>query len=436
MAFSIKMHCQALYERVKLIIMSSNVPAKYKNRGKVRISNILLFCFASWPLFWNLWVSFRITNGIRYTLPVEFLVFLCAVALLRAKRIKKDILLIWLLFIAAIAQSVVRGNISAAIPDMQVLISGLLLCSALHRMRFDASIAVRCVYICGLFVSVIVILDAVTGFVRTTLLPLYSTYGQEIISRRTATGGILPHEGSAGCFIYSGFFACISLHQKKRKSALKWTAQVIFVLACLLIQKRGFLLDFAFVFFAMWVLGWRFGREFRADLSRNIRRVGLFLLIVAGVILSREAFDSFFSRFTSNDVTLSGRTFLYELAFSFFKNQPFLGIGWGNYRAYTLGIFSLTSGTTFEVHNVYLQLLCETGIIGLAAFLIAVIATLVYGVKKYRGLLTACDRNERFYAVRFGLYLQFFFLAYCMSGNPLYDYNFLITYFIGVLLTL
>lgn len=67
----------------------------------------------------------------------------------------------------------------------------------------------------------------------------------------------------------------------------------------------------------------------------------------------------------------SGRFGLWERAFSLFKENPIFGIGWGNYRKYISEIINgITEVQIGNVHNNYLQLLCETGVVGFLCFTI------------------------------------------------------------------
>jgi putative inorganic carbon (HCO3(-)) transporter len=66
------------------------------------------------------------------------------------------------------------------------------------------------------------------------------------------------------------------------------------------------------------------------------------------------------------------RLLLWSTAWNAFAHSPLLGVGWGNFvRLYGAdpSLFSSSlPATAFEVHNVYLQLLAETGVVGFAAF--------------------------------------------------------------------
>jgi O-antigen ligase len=71
------------------------------------------------------------------------------------------------------------------------------------------------------------------------------------------------------------------------------------------------------------------------------------------------------------------RLLMWQTAWNLFLDSPRMGIGWGNFlRLYVpeLPDFMLQSGI-LSAHNIYLQLLAETGLVGLVGFLYLVLQT-------------------------------------------------------------
>jgi len=69
---------------------------------------------------------------------------------------------------------------------------------------------------------------------------------------------------------------------------------------------------------------------------------------------------------------LAARLLLWGTAWDLFRHSPIIGVGWGNFVGlYGLELFSFSDWVpqgVFEVHNIYLQLLAETGLVGFMAF--------------------------------------------------------------------
>lgn len=142
-------------------------------------------------------------------------------------------------------------------------------------------------------------------------------------------------------------------------------------------------------------------------------------------------------RFTSygEDIT-NGRVELYEFAWEWFKEKPIFGIGWGGYpyrinNTYIGLIYGRESN--MYAHNVYLQLLCEVGIVGFIIFISAMLTTLVktYKLLKYSRKKIRKLGKENELILSFSIFIQIFFLMYSLTGNPLYEYSTLFPYLIS-----
>lgn len=158
--------------------------------------------------------------------------------------------------------------------------------------------------------------------------------------------------------------------------------------------------------------------------------VGVLATFVPGV---HDTFERFLE--LAVDDTGNGRSDLYDCAWNMFYENPIFGGGWGSYGKYVastpLGAMYKEIGfSSMSAHNVYLQLLAETGIVGLTLFVAPAAATLVFAVRHSpRGNRTAFGDSFCLWAC---VGLQVFFLIYCLSGNPLYDVQCYVPYFVSI----
>lgn len=153
---------------------------------------------------------------------------------------------------------------------------------------------------------------------------------------------------------------------------------------------------------------------------------GAILLYVAsfnieGIGATLGRFEAFFTNNETVDVS-NGRFLLYGIAINYFKSAPLFGIGWREFSKRVVVFFNEDSSFR-DTHNVFLQLLCETGIVGALVFFALFAVSLIITIH----LILAHKRKEldlsetaRF-GLAFSLMTQVFFLCYAMTGNPLYD---------------
>ena len=167
---------------------------------------------------------------------------------------------------------------------------------------------------------------------------------------------------------------------------------------------------------------------FIANKARGIGKMGKFILIACtAVVLFLIAaslapeLNLVFERFTNSvpgeGEFLSGRSDLWKHAWEEWTRSPIIGHGWGSYR------FDWIDGglpvTSVGAHNVPLQLLAETGLVGLVIASIPCIF-LLRSLAKASSHLELMDAHCRKLTLTAISFLTFF-LLYAMCGNPLYD---------------
>ena len=93
------------------------------------------------------------------------------------------------------------------------------------------------------------------------------------------------------------------------------------------------------------------------------------------------------------------RVVLWGIAWDFFRQSPLLGVGWGNfvvlYGSYVSNI-SWIPAAQFGVHNLYLQLLGETGFLGFAAFFLLIFRAVQEAAWQLRCSMRALEKALAF----------------------------------------
>lgn len=137
----------------------------------------------------------------------------------------------------------------------------------------------------------------------------------------------------------------------------------------------------------------------------------------------------------NNNMLLNGRDVLWEVAIDMYKQSPIIGTGLNSFNTHfnIYGVWGNNWGS--QGHNTYVQLLGETGIVGLVLFAFLFVAALSISIKISKRVSTnnAQKINE---IVIYALYYQFFWLGYGVSGNPFYYLGQRVTYFMAIALIL
>ena len=232
---------------------------------------------------------------------------------------------------------------------------------------------------------------------------------------------------------YLAIFAIIlsmSKMQKKKMYARKLNfLKIIFVLAVfatVLTTKRAHLV---FGILAILIVYYFCNPEKVGNRAFKLIIIGI--VGVIGLTIAAQyvpAISDLFERFTSieEDSHLQSRFTFWMLALRMFIQSPIIGNGWFAFRyQYRLNLYDTSIRAAryelLDCHNVYIQLLAETGIIGLLFYLGIVIYILVITFRLIRNHRENLEKNNLYAPVIFSAMMQIFYLLYSITGNCLYD---------------
>lgn len=164
-----------------------------------------------------------------------------------------------------------------------------------------------------------------------------------------------------GKLIYIGIFAlcalCIVLQNRKAELVMS-----VFVIAVLIFSNVNVI-----------SIHGKWKRIFIFALVSAIALTGFLVMLNQGYLARYELFFNQIVKNASDNSTVidisSGRMRLWERAFNLFREHPVFGIGWGRFREHLTDTYNvLNEGQLSNAHNNYLQLLCETGVVGLILY--------------------------------------------------------------------
>ena len=242
--------------------------------------------------------------------------------------------------------------------------------------------------------------------------------------------GLTSHYSTNGMFLSAGVFVEIALFIRRKdvKKLLSGAFLAIMVIALLMTGKRAHTLFTVMALMAVYYVydaNRRCGRLFKVIALLMVAIFAFYLLSFyvpsLGIFWQR-----FLEAFNSDDVT-NGRMGYWMLALSLFTENPLLGIGWGQFQSLSVDVL----GRPNHAHMVFLQLLCETGIIGFiiyCAWFVHMLRITVAVFTEIRRSNLRRDPQANAHMV-FSLGYQVFFLLYCFTGNPLYERMTFVPYF-------
>jgi O-antigen ligase len=221
----------------------------------------------------------------------------------------------------------------------------------------------------------------VVGAVVSVVLGLLGIEGsgsQQALAEGRLTGGAgdpnLLAAGLVPAIVLAGMFAATARGPERRALAL--LAIPLLMVGVVLTQSRG-----AFIgLLAMIIAGLVFARRWRLQIA--LATLGVIVVAAAAF----AAYPGALARLTDSEASgSSGRADLWTVAWRVSEDHPVVGVGLANYpvvaadyvrRPGTLTSVKLIADEPHVVHNTYLSMLAESGVVGAAIFLGIVLAAL------------------------------------------------------------
>jgi len=176
--------------------------------------------------------------------------------------------------------------------------------------------------------------------------------------------GLFPDPHMLAFFLgLISFFSLVFFFFLKKRRFLWFLIFCFFSLILVLTFSRGGYLGFLAGFSIVILFSWsKIAAEDRSFLKR-----GAVLFLLLAILFGGAALGRFYSSFNLNEGSNSGRLLIWQESFDFFLKNPFLGSGLGNYSLSLDPYVDYRNPITS--HNLYLDILAETGIFGLSAWL-------------------------------------------------------------------
>ena len=255
---------------------------------------------------------------------------------------------------------------------------------------------------------------------NAVMLPIWGDIPGGCTAADTYKAGLSNHYSANGiycCAVCLALGASVIVKPKNKKRKKEIVMLIMAVFALLLTTKRGPLL---FIFLALIVTYYICNPTIGVNKSFYIMLFGVIALILFYMLAPiLPVFGNILNRFTEAEDISSNRFTFWEIAYQLFLTNKIWGIGWGE--------FISMSRTGTSVHNIYIQLLCETGIVGLAVFLLAAIGIYRTAIKDYRKHSQTMKDWQK-YSLAGAIAVQTFIIAYGFTGNCLYDMTVFVYY--------
>ncbi len=253
----------------------------------------------------------------------------------------------------------------------------------LHEQERDFAVTVICFY--AIIVSLLGLFETFWAF-----NPLYTFFIDNIFYERYISEEVRPmstllNPAALGTYLLlSGPFSIFFLKQQERPKKILGAVTLTLVMTCffLALSRGSFAGLIAMALFYLLV-------------EKDRERLLFYGLLFVGFLCVASFLPYPFSRFSLEGIFIHGTGFFskyrsvrLDMAIQMFRDSPFLGIGLNHFRVLFDHYYPLKSQVADILwehkiaDNMYLTLLAETGLAGIAGFLIFISSLFLRGIRK------------------------------------------------------
>ena len=220
------------------------------------------------------------------------------------------------------------------------------------------------------------------------------------------------------CSIFIGintsYFLCFKNENSKLKNIFLLAGSFLALIIIFFTSKRSFII---YALFLIFFLCYFFYRGHRIKI---IAYSSFFSIVIYEMFVNTHAGQRMIERSKGDSLT-TGRNILIDRMIGYFWNRPIIGNG----LASTLTLITDHANG----HNIYIQILSETGILG---FMLLIPFFIINIIENFKGLKNNFENNRKCFVFCSCLCIQVIFLLWGFTGNPLYDVYPLLVYMTSV----
>lgn len=234
--------------------------------------------------------------------------------------------------------------------------------------------------------------------------------------------GIFIHKNHLGAYAAYAVILLFGFSHGAGGPRLYWLAAKCAAVACLVMAGSATAVAAAAVMSGAYLY-------LRGASGRRLSAIFAHLLLIVPALLAAGSLVSLIVELTGRDLSLTGRTEIWDVAIDAWLEQPWFGYGFGTANVTVLKdrLMAELFSAAVDAHSGYLETLLDSGVIGLALLVAAILQS--FGICLRRAY--AADAGTRAPALAFGVVLIGACVMAVAEVNPfrVFGYTGFITYF-------
>jgi O-antigen ligase len=223
-----------------------------------------------------------------------------------------------------------------------------------------------------------------------------NAFAEEFLGRKRVYATFITPNIFASYIIIMSFVGigqAVSGDLKKR--IIHWLVISLMLIALMLTKSLGGILTFVTTAIVLILFLW-FSSGIKGLISKRISFVVVFalsiFLLICGLFI-KDRLAQFFSVNNPNN-SFSQRFYYWKASLSMFKHFPITGIGWRKFGALYIFYKPFPANISNYSHNVFLQIMTETGLVGFLVFLGIIVGFFRRGIN-----ILKSDNQDRLFKI-------------------------------------
>lgn len=278
--------------------------------------------------------------------------------------------------------------------------------------------------LCGVFYTVFTYICIIfPKFYTKNIYPIFSFLGYDFDNK----AGFTSNYGTNGLFMCTGicaFTAVLLFNTEHKVKKIDFVWLLFLLVGMLICGKRGQTIAVLFSIFVCYYFyncNKKKGRFMKLILVLIISIIAIYIisLFFPEVLTIVMRFQE---QSVKGDIS-TGRFTMWKSAYALFLQKPWIGHGWRSFK------FTIYSIDNYDVHNVFLQLLEEVGIIGSIPFYIFILINFIKAVQLMIKIRKTDEKCVYTKYISVSVIYETFFICMCATGTAYYQIEYLFTYF-------
>lgn len=240
----------------------------------------------------------------------------------------------------------------------------------------------------------------------------FASFGDEAMREKVSGGAVagLAFEKAYAAFICNLGIGVILAEYVVKKSS-KNIVQLLLVMIALMMTGKRTLFIVPIAIILIYVLLYSKNNKFLklagAGLAIVLLVLVIYIVVPSAALIINRLLDN------GGDL-LSGRENFWKYAMEMFRQNPILGAGFMSFNdyVYSRGFRYYGGRWNYQAHNVYIQLLGETGVVGFGIIVSLIVLLIIHTIKSSKN-------NKNFWNL-LTVYWTILFAIYGLTGNTIY----------------